>query len=180
MGLQNPRQRNRFCDWAKIWATEELPLCFRHGKEIFLLFPKASRAAMRPALPSVEWAPETFSFIARESKLLWQMATTVIVCSSRGRAWKNGNKCCTFLSWHVSPSGPKLPDCWGLEITLRHTTVGRTPLDGDRPVTDTSTWQHLQQTDIHAAGGIRTHNTSKRTAADPFLRWRDHRGRQVA
>jgi hypothetical protein len=36
---------------------------------MILLFSKASRASMGPTLPSVEWAPETFSPIARESKL---------------------------------------------------------------------------------------------------------------
>jgi hypothetical protein len=30
--------------------------------------------------------------------------------------------------------------------------------------------QHSQETDIHALGGIRTHNPSKRAAADPRLR----------
>jgi hypothetical protein len=30
--------------------------------------------------------------------------------------------------------------------------------------------QHLQQTDIHASGGIRTGNSGKRAAADPQLR----------
>ena len=36
----------------------------------------------------------------------------------------------------------------------------------DHPIAETSTWQ---QTDIHASGGIRTHNASKRTVADPGL-----------
>jgi len=30
--------------------------------------------------------------------------------------------------------------------------------------------QHAQETDIHASGGIRTRNLSKRTATDPRLR----------
>ena len=36
----------------------------------------------------------------------------------------------------------------------------------DRPVAETSTWLHLQETDIQVPGGIRTHHPSKRTAAD--------------
>jgi hypothetical protein len=36
-----------------------------------------------------------------------------------------------------------------------------------RPLPDNA--QHSKETDIHAQGGIRTHNTSKRTAADPSL-----------
>ena len=71
-----------------------------------------------------------------------------------------------------------------LHHTQRRITVGRTPLDewsasrtdlyltthnthnrqtsigllwtSDQPVAQTSTWQHSQQTDIHAPGGIRT------------------------
>jgi len=43
----------------------------------------------------------------------------------------------------------------------------------------TSTWQLtiLSRTDIHAPGGIRTRNRSKRAAADPCLRTRGHRDR---
>jgi hypothetical protein len=41
----------------------------------------------------------------------------------------------------------------------------------DRPVVETSTWQHTALTrDIHATGGIRTHSASKRAAADRRLR----------
>jgi len=41
----------------------------------------------------------------------------------------------------------------------------------DQPVAETST---SQETDIHAPGGIRTHNPSKRAAADTRLRQRGH------
>jgi hypothetical protein len=41
-----------------------------------------------------------------------------------------------------------------------------------RPLSDNT--QHSQLTDIHFPGGIRTHNPSKRAAADPPLRPRDH------
>jgi hypothetical protein len=45
----------------------------------------------------------------------------------------------------------------------------------DQPDAEPSTWQHTRlTTDIHAPGGIRTHNTSKRAAADPRLRRRSH------
>jgi hypothetical protein len=51
------------------------------------------------------------------------------------------------------------------------------PLDGDRPVAKTSTCTtyniHNRQ-DIHATGGIRTRNPSKRAVADPRLRPRGH------
>jgi hypothetical protein len=48
----------------------------------------------------------------------------------------------------------------------------------DRPVAETSTWQHtqnLQETDIHASAGTRTLNPNKRAAVDPRLRPRGHR-----
>ena len=41
-----------------------------------------------------------------------------------------------------------------------------------RPLPDNT--QHSQETDIHAPGGIRTRNPSKRTAANPRLRPRGH------
>jgi hypothetical protein len=34
-----------------------------------------------------------------------------------------------FCSWLDSASGPRLPHCWGFELTLRRTTRGRTPPD---------------------------------------------------
>lgn len=40
--------------------------------------------------------------------------------------------------------------------------------------------QQSQQTDIHAAGGIRTHKSSKREAANLILRPRGRQGRQVS
>ena len=59
-----------------------------------------------------------------------------------------------------------------LDYTQRHTTVGRTPLDewSARHRNHYLTIQHSQQTNIHAPGGIRTHNLSRRAAADPRLR----------
>jgi len=44
-----------------------------------------------------------------------------------------------------------------------------------RPVPNKT--QHSQETDMHAPGGIRTCNSSKRAAADPRLRPRGHRER---
>ena len=38
--------------------------------------------------------------------------------------------------------------------------------------------QHSEKTDIHATGGIRTRNPSKRTAVEPLLRPWSHRDRQ--
>jgi hypothetical protein len=55
--------------------------------------------------------------------------------------------------------------------TQRHTTLGRNPLE-ERSARhrDLYITKHSQQTNIHASGGIQTHNPSRRTAADPRLR----------
>jgi hypothetical protein len=57
-------------------------------------------------------------------------------------------------------------------ITQRRATVGSTPLDewsARRRVLYLTT-QHTQQTNIHAPGGIRTHDRSRRVAVDLRLR----------
>ena len=61
--------------------------------------------------------------------------------------------------------------CRGFTITLRHTILGRTPLDEwSSPPRDVCLTTHnTQDTDIHAPG-IRTRNPSKRAAADSRLR----------
>ena len=63
---------------------------------------------------------------------------------------------CNFL-FHgaVVPGGPGTYSGWVISQT-------------HRPVPDNI--QHSKQTDIHATGGIRTHNPRKRAAADPRLR----------
>ena len=68
-------------------------------------------------------------------------------------------------------SEPGHPQCRGFTITLRHTTLGRTPLESiptQRPLPDNT--HHSQETNIHAPGGIRTRILSKRAAADACLR----------
>ena len=62
-------------------------------------------------------------------------------------------------------------------ITLRHSTLGRTPVDeGSARSRDLYLTTHNteQETDIHAPGGIRTRNPSKRAVADSRLRPRGH------
>ena len=65
-----------------------------------------------------------------------------------------------------------------LDHTQRPTIVGRTPLDEwsarRRDLYLTTHNTHNRQTDIHAPPGVRTHNTSKRAAADLRLRPRGH------
>jgi hypothetical protein len=74
-------------------------------------------------------------------------------------------------------SGPGPPHYRGFTITLRHTPQSVGLLwTSDQPDAETSTWQqkHSQETDIHFRVGIRTRDTSKRSAADPLLRPRSH------
>ena len=61
-----------------------------------------------------------------------------------------------FLPWRNSPSGPRPPHCRGFAITLRHTTLGRTPLDE---------WS-ARRTDLYQT----THNTHNRQTSMP-LAW---------
>jgi len=71
----------------------------------------------------------------------------------------------------IAPSGSRPPHYRGFMITLRHATVGKTPLDKwsarrrDLYLTTSNT-----QKNIHASGGIRPYNPSKLEAADQSLR----------
>jgi hypothetical protein len=66
---------------------------------------------------------------------------------------------------------------WFHLITIKHTPQSVGLLwTRDRPVAETSTWQHKhsQQTNIHDPGGIRNHDPWKRSPADLRLRPRGH------
>jgi len=56
---------------------------------------------------------------------------------------------------------------------IRHDFSGRVISPSQRPLPDIT--QHSQQTDIHAHGGIRTHNLRRQAAASPRLRPRGDR-----
>jgi len=85
-----------------------------------------------------------------------------------------------FFNGSAARSGPGPPHCPGFTVILRHTTLGRTPLD------EWSAWrrdlyvtaQNPRQPEIHSLGRIRTHNTSKRAVADPRFRPPGHWDRQ--
>jgi len=73
-----------------------------------------------------------------------------------------------------------------LEVSRSHTTThhsrydfsGRVISPSQRPLPDNK--QHSQQANIHAPGGIRTHDLSRRAAADPPPRPRGHWDRHSA
>ena len=86
-----------------------------------------------------------------------------------------------FTNGATAPSVQGPPHYRGFTITLRHTTLGRTPLD-ERSARRRDlylTTHNTHKTDIHAPGGIRTRNPSKRAVADPRLRPRGHWDRRI-
>jgi hypothetical protein len=83
----------------------------------------------------------------------------------------------------VTQRASRPPNSWGfLDHTQRRNTVGRIPLDewSARRRDLYLTTHNTQQTNIHAPGGIRTHDLSRRAAADLRLRPRGHWDRQDA
>jgi hypothetical protein len=83
-----------------------------------------------------------------------------------------------FFFWRNSPQWDRASSfTMFLDHKQRHTTVVGHLWTSDQLVAETSTWQHTQhsqQTDIHAPGGIRNCNPSKRAAADLRLIPRGH------
>ena len=76
--------------------------------------------------------------------------------------------------------GPLMHDVSSIHTTTRHTrydSSGR-GISSSRPVPNNT--QHSQETNIHAPGGIRTHNLSKRAAAELRLGLGDHWDRHLA
>jgi len=78
-----------------------------------------------------------------------------------------------FFIWCNSPQWARASSFIRfLDHAKWHTTVGRSPLD-EWSVCRWDLWQHTTlTTDIHAPGGILTHNLSRQAAADLRLRKR--------
>jgi hypothetical protein len=83
-----------------------------------------------------------------------------------------------YSPWLDTPSGPRLPHCWGSEIAIRCTTLGRIPPDSwpacRRDLYLTTHNTHWRQTSM-PPGGIWTCNPSKREATVLSLRKHGHR-----
>jgi len=79
-----------------------------------------------------------------------------------------------FVALRPNAGRPGPPHPWGWLMTHNDASQSVGLLwTSDQLVAETSTWQHTTlTTNIHAPGGIRTHNLSKRAAAD--LRLRPH------
>jgi len=83
-----------------------------------------------------------------------------------------------------NPTGPWPPHRWFFEITLRHTTVGRIPLDEwsarRRDLYLTTHNTHMGQTGRHTCpSGNRIRNSREQAAADQCLRPRGHKDRRL-
>ena len=105
----------------------------------------------------------------------------------RNNSIKRNNWRCTTKWWRIwvffffarqPPTGPGASVYTRfLDHTQRRTTVGRSPLGEWSALPDKT--QPSQQTNIHASGGIRTHNLSRRAAADLRLRPRNRWDRRI-
>jgi hypothetical protein len=86
-------------------------------------------------------------------------------------------KCLSFLNWPLLPAWCRCRGLFLHLITLRHTTISRTPLkEGSARRRDPhlNNTQHSKERDFHDPGGIRTRNPNKRAAAELPLRPRGH------
>jgi hypothetical protein len=93
---------------------------------------------------------------------------------------KNFFFCCCCGAATQRGSWP--PNSWGFYITHNDAPQSVGLLwTSDQLVAETSTWQHKhsQRTNIHALSGIRTHDLSRRAAADLRLRPRGHWDRHI-
>ena len=118
--------------------------------------------------PSFDWIHKTVTPIIAKKILKcttqshtvsdYPLRYAIVVCF-----WRDSPQCATASSFmRFSRS----------HITA-HQSVGLL-WTSDQIVAETSTRQHSRETDIHAPGGIRTHNLSRRAAADLRLRRRAH------
>jgi hypothetical protein len=107
-------------------------------------------------------------------QVLWD----VVPCLCRNSYQLSRRSAYILIFFHgtifLSKSGP--PHCRGFTITLRHATLGRKPLGewSDRRRDFYLTRHNTHNTQKPCSIEIRIHNLSKRAAADPRLRPRDH------
>jgi hypothetical protein len=138
------------------------------------------------------WTPpdplleETYKF---PSTCQWMAAYVQHTADGRHRIIRN--KCERYRSRYTrrchalltaSQRGLQPPHSWGFEITHNDTPQSVGPhWTSDRPVAETSTWQHKTLTidRLPCPGGIRNRNPSRRGRADPRPRPLSHSDRQV-
>jgi hypothetical protein len=119
-------------------------------------------------VPSVNYANQVYSLPSYFFKPMLTVPSHPLYASKVGHFLQE----IFFFSWR---SSPYLTRGFSLSRLHDHTQTPQ-PVGllwtSDQPDAETSIRQHKhsQETDIHAPGGIRTRNTSKRSAADRHLR----------
>jgi hypothetical protein len=131
-----------------------------------------SRGEKKNSAPACYWTPISCSSSPCSSHYTYRVPINICThviydfgnVSNITRVWRN-----FYFNSATAPSGPGTPHYWSFTITLRHTTLGRTPLDGwsarGRDLYLTTHNTHKRQTSV-SSGGIPTRNTSKQAAAD--------------
>ena len=119
-----------------------------------------------------------YTFTSQKTSTVNIKSQFVFVHELSGNLWKVYFS--TFFLWRCDPTRVMTSSFLRfLDHTQRRSTVSRIPLDEWSPrrrdlyMTIHNT-QHSQQTNIHAPGGIRTHDLSRRAAADLRLRPSGH------
>ena len=139
-----------------------------------------------PSVPT-ELASETFWAFYNREKCLERICIRTPDCAVRSRVavqtWLIPAPY-LWVFYHgatAPPLGPMPPHNQGFMITLRHTTVGRTPLDewSARRRDLYLTAHKSLAIDLNASGGFRTRNPSKRTTIAPRLRPLGHWDLQI-
>jgi len=129
---------------------------------------------MRVLCSSVKNMPN--KLVTGENSTLWNcvMSPTRYLCY----LWIQQRLLIFFSLWRCAPTRAMASSfVTFLDHKQRRTTVGRIPLDA-RSARRWDLYLTTLTTDIHAAGGIRTHNLSRRAAVDLSLRPRSNWDRQ--
>jgi hypothetical protein len=131
-----------FMAWQSQWARDSLLF---HGSTV----PVGQGLLIVSWLDSPSEQGPPYCFLARQSQ--WARASLLF----HGSTVPVGQGL-LIVSWLHSPSGPGPPYCWSSAITLRHTILGRTPLDEwsalCRDLYLTTHNIHARQTSVPAAG----------------------------
>ena len=139
------------CLWHKVWRNWVVSLCSSILGHCNVYHLTATLLAYH-----CSWSHTSLSGYSSSGwKAVWK-CHSAYGCDARiehGKQKHNGcrHSLCrkgAFPHGATAPNNPGPPQCWGLTITLRHTTLGRTPLDG---------WS-ARRRDLH----LTIHNTHKR------------------
>jgi hypothetical protein len=152
------------------WERQNIEVrshCYNNSSDFFLDHKRS------PPPPSCFLFADIVRVVRCRIEITRQVNNTVLNFSVNKRFFPNGS---------TAANGPGPPHYRGFTITLRHTELGRTPLDDwsaqcrDLYLTTHNT--HKRQTSMPPSR-IRTSNPSKRAAADPRVRPRGHRDRRI-